>query len=285
MSTQHTPAVTPYASSPCASIAFVAFKIDDNLTGTLAVQTRQVHHGSHTLVFPFRRVWSKIGNFRFSFNARIFSSVHERDCRAREHDGPLYMRRLGTKPEIGSFRKMPVFFRPTRLFSEATYKRRAALWSHACDTCHTVTTVAPLLHTHTMSVYRRAESDPTGTSSAGSSVTPATTTSTGAPTSPPKPDQRIAPQDSPLVASPARRAMSQAEIEAVVKHSFSERLCVLLRKCGASVEVCGRGSPVIVACLNYVVVTIGLDFVPYDTLVGLDPSHFVPSGWLRNIKP
>jgi hypothetical protein len=79
--------------------------------------------------------------------------------------------------------------------------------------------------------------------------------------------------------------MSQAEIEAVVKHSFSERLCVLLRKCGASVEVCGRGSPVIVACLNYVVVTIGLDFVPYETLVGLDPTHFVPSGWLRNIKP
>jgi hypothetical protein len=79
--------------------------------------------------------------------------------------------------------------------------------------------------------------------------------------------------------------MSQAEIEAVVKRNFSDRLCALLRSCGATVEVCARGSPVIVACHNYVVITIGLDFVPYETLVGLDPSHFVPSGWLRNIKP
>lgn len=137
-----------------------------------------------------------------------------------------------------------------------------------------------------MSAYPRPAVDPIGTSSDGSSASPATTTPTGVLTvGPAKVDRPLAPQDSPLVASPARRAMSQAEIEAAVKRSFSERLCALLRRCGASVEFCVNGSSVIVACLNYVVITIGLDFVPYETLVGLDPTHFVPSGWLRNIKP
>jgi len=135
-----------------------------------------------------------------------------------------------------------------------------------------------------MSAYPRPAVDPIGKSSDGSSASPATTTHTGILTvGPAKLDRPLAPQDSPLVASPARRAMNQAEIEAAVKHSFSERLCALLRRCGAS--VCVNGSFVILACLNYVVITIDLDFVPYETLVGLDPTHFVPSGWLRNIKP
>lgn len=74
------------------------------------------------------------------------------------------------------------------------------------------------------SAHHRAESDPTGRPSAGSSVSPATTTGTGAPTSLPKPDQRIALKILRWLHS-ARRAMSQAEIEAAVKRSFSERLC------------------------------------------------------------
>jgi hypothetical protein len=99
----------------------------------------------------------------------------------------------------------------------------------------------------------------------------------------PKPD--VLPQDSPLVASPPRSTIyicGEDAIEDSVRRSFRHRLAEQFIKCGATVDYSEDFA--VLASRDNVIVTVLLKYVPYQQLVRLDPSFFIPSGWLAT-KP